>query len=339
MKVPANITADRLMLEYLARVAAAGTRYLPKGNRMAFVSKTRQRIERECGSGIGDADCVRDVLARLGEPEELVKAERARIDAARIRPQASGAVVAEPAAERQAPGGAAGSAAGPTAGQAVGDAAGPAGDAGPAPEAPPADWGTPAAPGEPLEGKVLPPARAGNARAGEQPGAGTRPQAATAPPGWNTSPVRVYPRPLARRGTAVTALATAGHATAQLAWSGAAAARRYPREAVAIILLGFGGLILPFPFWLIGATAAIWSRIWDAFDKWVAFLGPLVFALLGSIVTAAVIHAQGNVVLVYSHALRVDIGYLLRAGSVLCAIFLAVRLRHGPRERIPPWRR
>ncbi|HEY6294042.1 MAG TPA: hypothetical protein VIX15_00120, partial [Streptosporangiaceae bacterium] len=99
MKVPANITADRLMLEYLARVAAAGTRYLPKGARMAFVGKTRQRIERECGPGLGDADCMRDVLARLGEPEELVKAERARLDAARVRRQApdeeTGAAVAE----------------------------------------------------------------------------------------------------------------------------------------------------------------------------------------------------------------------------------------------------
>jgi hypothetical protein len=60
MKVPANITADRLMLEYLARVAAAGTRYLPTGGRMAFVGKTRWRIEREPG----DAD------ARPGGPSE-----------------------------------------------------------------------------------------------------------------------------------------------------------------------------------------------------------------------------------------------------------------------------
>jgi len=85
MKGPANITADRLMLDYLARVAAAGTWYLPKGDRMAFVGKTRRRIERECGTGLGDPECMRGVLARLGEPEELVMAERARIDAARIR--------------------------------------------------------------------------------------------------------------------------------------------------------------------------------------------------------------------------------------------------------------
>jgi hypothetical protein len=124
-----------------------------------------------------------------------------------------------------------------------------------------------------------------------------------------------------------------------VASTGVAAARRYPLEATAVILLGVGGLILPFPFWLAGATVAVWSRIWDPLDKWTAFLGPLVFALLGSIVTASVIHATGNVVLIYAHAVRVDIGYLLRVGSVLCAVFLAMRVRHGPRERVPPWRR
>jgi len=62
-------------------------------------------------------------------------------------------------------------------------------------------------------------------------------------------------------------------------------------------------------------------------------------------VTAEVIPAEGNVILIYSHAVRVDIGYLLRAGSVLCAVFLALRVRHGPRQRppraaqVPPWRR
>jgi hypothetical protein len=82
MKVPANLPADRLILEYLSRVAAAGNRMLPKGKRMAFVSATRNRIWREIGpSGTADADRVREVLAGLGEPEDLVRAERARMDA------------------------------------------------------------------------------------------------------------------------------------------------------------------------------------------------------------------------------------------------------------------
>src|SRR5499427_7441103 len=82
MKVPANLPADRLILEYLSRVAAAGNRALPKGKRMAFVSATRNRIWREIGpGGTADPDRVKEVLARLGEPEDLVTAERARLDA------------------------------------------------------------------------------------------------------------------------------------------------------------------------------------------------------------------------------------------------------------------
>src|SRR5262249_30509732 len=84
----ADLSADRLIREYLARVAEAGTRYLPMGRRGAFVQSTRRRIERQIGpGGARDAEHVRDVLARLGEPEDLVKAERARMDGERIKRQ------------------------------------------------------------------------------------------------------------------------------------------------------------------------------------------------------------------------------------------------------------
>jgi hypothetical protein len=88
MKVPANLSGDRLILEYLSRVTMAGTRYLPKGSRIAFVGSTRNRIEREIGpGGAADTARVREVLARLGDPEDLVRAERARLDAERIGAQ------------------------------------------------------------------------------------------------------------------------------------------------------------------------------------------------------------------------------------------------------------
>jgi hypothetical protein len=107
MKVPANLPADRLILEYLSRVAAAGNRMLPKGKRMAFVSATRNRIWREIGpSGTADADRVREVLAGLGEPEDLVRAERARMDAEtadRLERQAQKKEAAEAAAAAAAP--------------------------------------------------------------------------------------------------------------------------------------------------------------------------------------------------------------------------------------------
>jgi hypothetical protein len=100
MKVPANLSGDRLILDYLTRVTVAGTRYLPKGSRIAFVGNTRNRIEREIGpGGTADPAHVREVLARLGEPEDLVKAERARLDAERVSRQsrAAGAAGAEEA--------------------------------------------------------------------------------------------------------------------------------------------------------------------------------------------------------------------------------------------------
>src|SRR5437762_12655532 len=113
MKVPANLPADRLILEYLSRVAAAGNRQLPKGRRMAFVSATRNRIWREIGpGGTADPDRVKEVLARLGEPEDLVTAERAKLDAetaerlerqARKKEAAEAAAAASAAASGTAP--------------------------------------------------------------------------------------------------------------------------------------------------------------------------------------------------------------------------------------------
>src|SRR5262249_11833390 len=84
MKVPGNLPADRLILEYLSRVAAAGNRALPKGKRMASVSATRNRIWWEIAACVtADPDRVKEVLTRLGEPEDLVTAERSRLDAER----------------------------------------------------------------------------------------------------------------------------------------------------------------------------------------------------------------------------------------------------------------
>jgi hypothetical protein len=88
MKVPADLSAERLIREYLARVAEAGMHYLPMGRRGAFVEGTRRRIEREIGpGGTGDAARVRDALSRLGDPEDLVRAESARLDAERTNRQ------------------------------------------------------------------------------------------------------------------------------------------------------------------------------------------------------------------------------------------------------------
>jgi hypothetical protein len=117
-----------------------------------------------------------------------------------------------------------------------------------------------------------------------------------------------------------------------------ALARKHPLEAVAVVLLGVGGLILPFPFWLIGGLVALRSRRWDARDKWVALAGPPLVAFVVLVIRA--VTSTGNFFSAFYHAAGHDLGLGIRAGCVLCAGYLIWRLRRGPRVRtLPPWQR
>jgi hypothetical protein len=117
-----------------------------------------------------------------------------------------------------------------------------------------------------------------------------------------------------------------------------ALARKHPLEAVAAVLLGVGGLILPFPFWLIGGLVALKSRRWDARDKWMALAGPPLVTLAVLIIRAAT--SPGNFFSAFYHAAQHDLGLSIRAGCVLCAAYLIWRVRRGPRLRtLPPWQR
>ena len=117
-----------------------------------------------------------------------------------------------------------------------------------------------------------------------------------------------------------------------------ALARKHPLEAVSVILLGVGGLILPFPFWLIGGIVALRSRRWDARDKWIALAGPLLVAFAVLLIRAGT--SPGNFFSAFYHAAQHDFGLSIRAGCVLCAGYLVWRLRRGPRMRtLPPWQR
>lgn len=170
-----------------------------------------------------------------------------------------------------------------------------------------------------------------------------------APPGWmrprpgpppgETSPLSIVPgmgqpaeedepAPAPRRSPVAVVLAEA--------W---ALARKHPLEAVATVLLGVGGLILPFPpFWLIGGLVALRSRRWDARDKWIALTGPGLVTLAVLIIRAAT--SPGNFFPAFYHAAQNDGGASIRAGCVLCAAYLVWRLRRGPRLRtLPPWQR
>jgi hypothetical protein len=116
-------------------------------------------------------------------------------------------------------------------------------------------------------------------------------------------------------------------------------ARDHVLEAVAILLLGLGGLILPFPFWPIGAVVAMFSRLWDLKDKSLAVIGPLLVTLAASVLTALFVGGGSNVVLIYFHAVHVGFGLLIRVGSVITAAYLAWRVSKGPRVKVPPWKR
>ena len=176
---------------------------------------------------------------------------------------------------------------------------------------------------------------------------GAAPEPGKTPPGWmrprpapppgETGPQSIVPGmeqpdeteepPVSRRRPPPAVLAEA--------W---ALARKHPLEAVSVILLGVGGLILPFPFWLIGGIVALRSRRWDARDKWIALAGPPLFTFAVLLIRAGT--SAGNFFSAFYHAAQHDVGLSIRAGCVLCAGYLVWRLRRGPRIRtLPPWQR
>lgn len=113
-------------------------------------------------------------------------------------------------------------------------------------------------------------------------------------------------------------------------------ARQHPLECIAVILLGLGGLIFP-PVWLLGALVALPSRLWDIKDKLTGLATPAVVTIVGGAGLAMGSHTSGAAY--FREALIIG-GYLIRAGSVLGAGYLAWRVQRGQRQPAePPWRR
>jgi hypothetical protein len=113
--------------------------------------------------------------------------------------------------------------------------------------------------------------------------------------------------------------------------------RRHPLECAAVAVLGVGGLIDPFPLWVLGALAVLVSRLWDTRDKLAAVAVPMVIALLGGLMLAGVT-ARAASLSGYAHGVHTDGWDLIRAGAVLGAAYLAWRMRQGRRPRRgPPW--
>jgi hypothetical protein len=69
-----------------------------------------------------------------------------------------------------------------------------------------------------------------------------------------------------------------------------------------------------------------------------ALAGPLLVTLAVLLIRAGT--SPGNFFPALYHAAQHDFGLSIRAGCVLCAGYLAWRLRRGPRLRtLPPWQR
>ena len=298
-KVPAaNPSGDQLIREYLTRIAQAGQR-LPKGARLAFIGRTRTRIERELGpGGAADPDRVLAVLEALGEPEELVRAERAKIDAAWAKRRAATRRASEEAAARKAGEEAAATATAPLEYRRR-TAQGPA-TTQPQPVSP---GGQAAEPGPP-DG---PPA------AESQPGRTLRRRLPSLPPGPPPTPADIGR--LARANLLESLV------------------------IVLIGLGGLLFPVLPPIWVLGSLLALLPSGIWDARDKFAALLGPIVITAAISVLIALGDRVPGNFVVIYVHAFGAGAGYLLRFGCLVTAGYLAWRVYQGPRVKIPPWRR
>jgi hypothetical protein len=305
MRARPNLSGEQLVQAYLHRVAAAA-RHLPKGARIAFVGRTKAQIDRQIGAdGSADLGKVAKVLTDLGEPEELVRAERLRIDskwlknrgrddeaAATVVPTNSPRVY-RPLRSRWKP-------------------------ATPATRTLPHDADTGEDDDDALTGTVL-----------------NRPDA-TAPAPWPGDLDAIMPPgPVEDEGRRRRP-PREGPTPLDGVWD---LARGHKLESVAVVVLGLGGLILPFPFWPAGALVATFSRLFDGRDKVVAWLGAPLFALVGSVVTALFVGGKQNPVMIYTNALAADFGLLVRFGCVLSAVYLAWRVRKGRRVKIPPWKR
>jgi hypothetical protein len=364
MRARPNLSGEQLVTDYMTRVAQAA-RLLPKGARMAFVGRTRALVEREVGppGARTDAEQVSAALERLGKPEDLVTEERTRIDQGWVKSRAASKEEGEAAAAaltgprmnrpltaRRQPltgrvpqPGQDQTVIGPD-GSVIGAAGPPPGTGPRRPVLRPGPRSTGARPaGQRGAGpQRSAPRTAGprRLRSADTPGAGPQ---GTAPPGAAQRPaeepeVTGHASTIGRLIGQVPGKRPAS-GTETFSASAGQLARDNVRETVAILLLGLGGLILPFPFWPLGAIVAMFSRIWDIKDKSVAVAGPLLVTLLASTLVAVFVGGSGDVIVTYFHAVHVSFGLMVRVGSVITAAYLAWRMSRGPRVKVPPWQR
>ena len=397
MRARPNLSGEQLVTDYMTRVAQAA-RLLPKGARMAFVGRTRALVERELGppGTRTDPAHVNAVLAQIGTPEELVTAERTRIDQGWLKSRAASKEEGDAAAAaltgplnrsltaRRRPN----SESQPLTGRLIPPGEGPTVTApdgtvfgatapppGPGPRRSARRGTGPRSSGTPATGLQgggtgsATPRRDAPQPAGPRPDgpwpdgprpAGPRRLRSTDTPGPRgvvppgAAPQAASPRDARRRGADAGDIGHGGpierligqvpgirgvEGAETFTANVGGLARDNVLEAIAILLLGLGGLILPFPFWPIGALVALFSRLWDIKDKALAITGPMLVTLALSVIAAPFVGGSGNVIVVYFHAVHVSLGLLVRVGSVITAAYLAWRVSKGPRVKMPPWKR
>ncbi len=107
-----------------------------------------------------------------------------------------------------------------------------------------------------------------------------------------------------------------------------------PLEAAAIVLMGIGGPIFP-PIFLLGATLALASDVWDGRDKWVGLALPVVLPIIALAVGIA---AGGRAHWAHDAWIYADV--VSRVAPVLGALYLAWRSEHQrPEPPTPPFSR
>ena len=230
----------------------------------------------------------------------------------------------------------------------------PAGPQAPPSETPPG--GAPSAasvlPVDWLPGAGQAPAAAAEKRAPETPSpetsrpgpappeTGTPEASAPGDPAPAPGPARVVTSPLPRLSRGRPPGVTAGRARRLMSfWGG----RRL--EAAAVILMALGGLVYPFPVWLLGF--ALWllgvifaaaSRQWSPNEKWAGILGQVALVIAGTSVGLA-LGGQRHSLAAYGHEVLADSRYMMQIAALLGAAYLAWRAYRGRRYPVPPWRR
>ncbi|MEV4474280.1 hypothetical protein ACFFR3_18855 [Nonomuraea salmonea] len=271
--------ADQLVLNYVSKAADAAHGVLRADQRLDFARRLRARIETERG-GSQDARQVARVLARFGDPVNLVEREARRLAEAGVPTARDTALSRTSAAHGAAPA-----------------ATSAAREAGPGPLAAPTSAPAPAASGRPGDTAPLPAARAGGA---------TRQLPAVvdereAPPG-----VRVHRR-LAEEhvaqergyGLPFAGLRRVAMARANPMATGGRDARtivkEHPRDAAAIVILVAAALLVPFHLaplaifpvpvvvWALGAALVLFSESWNLRDRLLGTGAPMLGYSVGGV--------------------------------------------------------